>query len=72
MPENLGRRAEFEKLPPSLRLFLKVEASRRGADPETLLEEILAGGDPLPAHISELIRTVLRGRGRATDLWQTA
>jgi hypothetical protein len=60
MSEGSGRRLEFEELPLSLRLFLKVEALRRGADPEALLGEILAGGNPLPAHVSELIRAVLR------------
>ncbi len=52
----------LEELPPSLKVLLKAEALRRGADPESLLAEILAGGAPLPAHISELIRAMLRGR----------
>jgi hypothetical protein len=52
----------LEELPLSLRVFLKAEALRRGADPESLLAEILAGGDPLPPHISELIRAILKER----------
>jgi hypothetical protein len=52
----------LEELPPSLRIFLKAEALRRGTDPESLLAEILAGNNPLPVHISELIRAILRGR----------
>jgi hypothetical protein len=50
----------FESLPPSLRILLKAEAARRGAEPEALLSEILAGGNPLPPHISEFIRAALR------------
>ena len=50
----------LEELPPSLRVFLKAEALRRGVEPESLLAEILSGGDPLPVHISELIRAILR------------
>jgi hypothetical protein len=55
----------FESLPPSLRILVKTEAAKRGVEPEALLEEILEGGDPLPPHISELIRTIHRWRGSA-------
>jgi hypothetical protein len=52
----------LEELPPSLRILLKAEAHRRGVEPEGLLAEILAGGNPLPPHISEFIRAILRRR----------
>ncbi len=52
----------LEDLPLSLRLYLNAEALRRGTEPEALLEEILAGGNPLPPHISELIRRALKSR----------
>jgi hypothetical protein len=55
----------FESLPPSLRILVKTEAAKRGVEPEALLEEILAGGDPLPPHISELIRAIRKWRGSA-------
>jgi hypothetical protein len=58
----------LEELPPSLRVLLKAEALRRGADPESLLAEILAGGNPLPPHVSEFIRAALRaGWGRGAE-----
>ncbi len=47
-------------MPPSLRVYLKAEALKLGIEPEALLKEILAGGNPLPQHISELIREVYR------------
>ncbi len=56
----------LEGLPPSLRVYLKVEALRRGVAPEALLEEILAGGNPLPQHVSEFIREVWRRRWRGS------
>jgi len=51
-------------LPQSIRLFLRTEAVKRNKRPEDLLEEILAGGNPLPPHISELIREALKVRLR--------
>ncbi len=48
----------LEELPPNLRALLKAEALRRNVSPEALLAEILAGDNPLPAHISKLIREV--------------
>ncbi len=53
----------LKDLPPSLRIYLKAEASKRGIEPEALLEEILTGNNPLPQHISEFIRTIWRYRG---------
>jgi hypothetical protein len=50
----------LEELPPNLRVFLRAEALRRNADPEALLAEILEGGNPIPQHLSELIRAVWR------------
>jgi hypothetical protein len=51
-----------EALPPSIRFYLKTEAVKRNTSCEALLAEILAGRDPLPAHISELIRHALKHR----------
>lgn len=62
-----GRQRRFVavgELPQSIRLFLRTEAVRRNRSPEDLLGEILAGGNPLPPHISELIREVLKARLR--------
>jgi len=56
--------AVFEELPPSLRFYLKAEAVKRNTSYEALFAEILAGGNPLPPHISELIREVLRAKTR--------
>ncbi len=56
----------LESLPPSLRVHLKAEALRRGVEPEALLEEILAGGNPLPQHLSELIREIWRRRWKGS------
>jgi hypothetical protein len=53
-----------EELPAGLRLYLRVEAAKRNISYETLLGEILAGGNPLPQHISELIREVLKAKAR--------
>jgi hypothetical protein len=49
-----------QDLPPSIRVLLKTEAARRGVSPEELLNDILSGGNPLPKHISDLIRAVWR------------
>jgi hypothetical protein len=54
----------LEELPPSLKVLLKAEALQRGVDPENLLAEILAGGDPLPPHISEFIRAMWNAKRR--------
>jgi hypothetical protein len=54
--------AVFEELSPSLRLYLRAEAARRNMNHEALLAEILAGRNPLPPHISELIREILRSQ----------
>jgi hypothetical protein len=43
---------------------LKVEAARRNISYEALLAEILAGGNPLPPHISELVREALKAKTR--------
>jgi len=51
-----------EELPPGLRLYLRAEAARRSMSYESLLSEILAGRNPLPQHISDLIREVLKVR----------
>ncbi len=56
--------AAFEDLPLSLKLYLKTEAMRRNTSYEALLGEILAGGNPVPPHISELIREALKARAR--------
>ena len=55
---------KLEELPLSLRVFLRAEAMRRGADPEALLEEILASGNPIPKHLSDFIREVWKARNR--------
>jgi plasmid stability protein len=44
------------ELPPSIKVLLKVEAARRGTSPEELLNDILMGKNPLPKHLSDLIR----------------
>jgi hypothetical protein len=54
----------LEGLPPSLRVYLKTEALRRGVEPDVLMEEILAGGNPLPQHLSDFIREVWKRRGK--------
>ena len=46
-------------MPLSIRLYLRTEAVKRNTSCEALLAEILAGRDPLPAHISALIRQIL-------------
>jgi hypothetical protein len=56
----------LEDLPPSLRVYLKTEALRRGVEPGMLLEEILAGSNPLPQHISDLVREVWKRRGKGS------
>ncbi len=56
----------LEGLPPSLRIYLKAEASRRGVELEVLLEEILAGSNPVPQHLSELIREIWRHRWKGS------
>jgi hypothetical protein len=55
---KFGRLMKLEELPPSLRVLLRAEALRRNADPEALLAEILAGGNPISQHLSDLIREV--------------
>ena len=55
---------KLEELPPSLRVFLRAEALRRGANPEALLAEILAGGNSIPRHFSDLVREALKSRNR--------
>jgi hypothetical protein len=54
----------LNELPLSLRMFLKAEARRRNVEAEVLLAEILAGGNPLPEHISDLIREVYKARNK--------
>jgi hypothetical protein len=61
---GFGDAMKLEELPPSLRVFLRAEALRRGADPEALLAEILAGGNPIPQHLSDLVREALKPRDR--------
>jgi len=46
--------------PPSIIVILKIEAAKRGVSPEDLLNDILMGKNPLPKHISDLIRAVWR------------
>jgi hypothetical protein len=53
-----------QDLPPSIRVLLKIEAARRGISPEDLLNDILMGKNPLPKHISDLIRAVWRAERR--------
>jgi len=48
------------ELPPSIKVFLKIEATKRGVSPENLLNDILMGKNPLPEHISDLIRAVFK------------
>jgi len=55
---------KLEELPPSLRAILRAEALRRSADPEALLAEILAGGNPIPQHLSDLVREVWKAKNR--------
>ncbi len=57
----------FEELPQSLRLYLRAEAVKRNTSYEALLAEILAGGNPLPPHISKLVREVLKARARLRE-----
>jgi hypothetical protein len=61
---NFEKLMTFEELPPSLKIFLRAEALRRNMTPETLLEEILAGKDPIPQHLSEFVRNVWNSRLR--------
>jgi hypothetical protein len=46
--------------PPSIRVVLKIEAAKRGVSPEDLLNDILIGKNPLPKHISDLIRAMVK------------
>jgi hypothetical protein len=58
------------ELPPSIKVFLKIEAAKRGVSPEDLLNDILMGKNPLPKHISDLIRAmwkVQRGWSRVAE-----
>ncbi len=59
--------AAFEELPLSVRTYLKTEAMRRNTSYEALLAEILAGGNPVPPHISELIREILKAKARLEE-----
>jgi hypothetical protein len=52
------------ELPPSVKVLLKIEAARRGTSPEDLLNDILIGKNPLPKHISDLIRAVWNAERR--------
>jgi hypothetical protein len=52
----------FDELPPSLRTFLRAEALRRNVEPEVLLAEILAGKDPIPRHLSDLVREIWKSK----------
>jgi hypothetical protein len=52
------------ELPPSIKVLLKIEAARRGTSPEDLLNDILTGKDPLPKHVSDLIRAVWKAERR--------
>jgi hypothetical protein len=52
------------ELPPSIKVLLKIEAARRGVSPEDLLNDILIGKNPLPKHISDLIRAVWNAERR--------
>jgi len=61
---ELGEAVKLEELPPSLRVILRVEALRRSADPEALLAEILAGGNPIPRHLSDFVREAWKARNR--------
>jgi hypothetical protein len=53
-----------DELPLSLRLYLRAEAAKLNTNYEALLAEILAGRNPLPQHISELVREALKARAR--------
>jgi len=64
---EFGKIMKLEELPSSLRVFLRAEAMRHGTDPEVLLEEILAGGNPIPKHLSDLIREVWKARSKPTS-----
>jgi predicted Ser/Thr protein kinase len=55
----------IEELPPGLRVLLRAEARRRNVEPEALLAEILSGKNPLPQHLSDLVREVWR----ASHVW---
>jgi hypothetical protein len=52
------------ELPPSIKVLLKIEAAKRGTSPEDLLNDILMGKNPLPKHISDLIRAVWNAERR--------
>ncbi len=47
-----------------MRVLLKIEAARRGVSPEDLLNDILIGKNPLPKHVSDLIRAVWKAERR--------
>ena len=47
-----------------MRLYLRAEAAKLNTNYESLLAEILAGRNPLPQHISELVREALKARAR--------
>jgi len=48
------------ELPPSIKVLLMVEAAKRGTSPEDLLNDILMGRNPLPKHVSDLIRAMVK------------
>ena len=52
------------ELSPSIKVLLKIEAAKRGTSPEDLLNDILIGKNPLPKHISDLIRAVWNAERR--------
>jgi len=52
------------ELPPSIKVLLMVEAAKRGTSPENLLNDILMGKNPLPKHVSDLIRAVWNAERR--------
>jgi hypothetical protein len=57
---------KLDELSPSLKVILKAEALRRNTEPEVILAEILAGNNPIPQHISDLIREVLKAKNWLT------
>jgi hypothetical protein len=63
---KFGKPMKLEELPPSLRVLLRAEALRRSTDPEALLAEILAGNNPIPQHLSDLVREVLKNRWKGS------
>jgi len=52
------------ELPPSIKVLLMVEAAKRSTSPEDLLNDILMGRNPLPKHVSDLIRAAWNAERR--------